>query len=454
MKEIIFIAFLALLLANCSFAQNNVKPVHSTHFKVCDLNTATEPLETVPYSSIALDSVSIVRINQNAFQAYIQGISGLKELQKYGLYELGYQKDLPQTIKIDAASQGTGMLVKSFQANAIAEAMVRAYADHRPLVLSPDMIWLLIMQGFSAHIDTNSERMRPYFVDFKGKQLIEIKRGADWIKGNPNNDWPGIFEEFGQKIAQKTKNGIASTCTPQFTTTGIAEKAAFEVSLMQSMKHYFDYKFTVSCGIPEITLEGTPEDWELLEKHAAELAQFDLGWWINPLKPILAEFTKASKGEVNADFWDNMVKYRSYSIVCSSQPFLSGWMLHFFPYYQGEPNPWVANPAQVKQFETAFTSNEKEKKNLERKIVKPEQFGLPTLTVSDLPSSMSAAPIEFNYHETPYNYELLAGVIGIRQDDQTLALRPEFGWRVLDKGLKDVKTEEIFAEYLKKNSKK
>jgi Domain of unknown function (DUF4419) len=454
MKEIIFIAFLALLLAHCSFAQNNVKPVHSTHFKVCDVNTAKKPLETVPYSSITLDSVSIARINQNAWKAYIQGISGLDESKKFDLYELIYQNDLPQTIKIDAASQGTGMLVQSFQANAIAEAIVRAYADHRPLVLSPDMIWLLIMQGFSAHIDTNSERMRPYFVDFKGKQLIEIKRGSDWIKGNPNNDWPGIFEEFGQKIAQKTKNGIASTCTPQFTTTGIAEKAAFEVSLMQSMKHYFDYKFTVSCGIPEITLEGTPEDWALLEKHAAELAQFDLAWWIDPLKPILAEFTKASKGEVNADFWDNMVKYRSYSIICSSQPFLSGWMLHFFPYYQGKPNPWVANPAQVKKFEKAFTGTEKEKNSFERKIVEPEQFGLPTLTVSDLPSSMSAAPIEFNYHETPYNYELLAGAIGIRQDDRTFALRPEFGWRVLDKGLKAVKTEEIFAEYLKKNSKK
>ena len=108
----------------------------------------------------------------------------------------------------------------------------------------------------------------------------------------------------------------------------------------------------------------------------------------------------------------------------------------------------------MKKFETAFTGNEKEKKSSDRKIVEPEQFGLPTLTVSDLPSSMSAAPIEFNYHETPYNYELLAGVIGIRQDDRTFALRPEFGWRVLDKRLKAVKTEDIFAEYLKKNSKK
>lgn len=453
MKKIIFIAFLALLSNQFTFAQNNAKPVHSTHFKVCAVTKAFSPLETVSYQSIAQDSASILHINQNAWKSYVSGVFGLTEAQKYKLYDLAHSNNLPQTIRSEAASQGTGVLVKLFQPNAIAAAMVLAYADHRPLVLSPDMIWLLIMQGFSAHIDTNSERMRPYFVDFKGKQLIEIKRGPDWIKGNPNNDWPSIFDEFGQKIAEKTKNGIANTCTPQFTTTGAAEKAAFEVSLMQSMKHYFDYKFSLSCGIPEITLEGTPEDWALLEKHAADLAQFDLEWWINPLKPILAEFTKASKGEVNTAFWADMVKYQSYSIVCTSQPFLSGWMLHFFPYYQGKPNPWVANPEQVKKFETAFVANENQKRNQDRKIVEPEQFDLPTLDISDFPSSVSAAPIEFNYYGTPYNYELLAGVIGIRQDDRTFALRPEFGWRVLDKGLKEAKNEAIFADFLKKNKK-
>ena len=29
------------------------------------------------------------------------------------------------------------------------QTIVRAYADHRPLVLSPDMVWLLISQGFA-----------------------------------------------------------------------------------------------------------------------------------------------------------------------------------------------------------------------------------------------------------------------------------------------------------------
>lgn len=46
--------------------------------------------------------------------------------------------------------------------------MYQAYADHRPFVLSPDMIWLLISQGFARHINANQESMRNELVDFSG----------------------------------------------------------------------------------------------------------------------------------------------------------------------------------------------------------------------------------------------------------------------------------------------
>ena len=46
----------------------------------------------------------------------------------------------------------------------------KAYAEHRPLSISPDMIWLLICQGFSKHINYNSEKLRDQFVDFEEKK--------------------------------------------------------------------------------------------------------------------------------------------------------------------------------------------------------------------------------------------------------------------------------------------
>src|SRR5579871_5756068 len=34
----------------------------------------------------------------------------------------------------------------------------RTYAEHRPLILSPDMIWLLILQGVALHINADAGR--------------------------------------------------------------------------------------------------------------------------------------------------------------------------------------------------------------------------------------------------------------------------------------------------------
>jgi hypothetical protein len=43
--------------------------------------------------------------------------------------------------------------------------MYYAYADHHPFVLSPDMIWLIISQGFARHVNNNPEQLRKHFVD-------------------------------------------------------------------------------------------------------------------------------------------------------------------------------------------------------------------------------------------------------------------------------------------------
>ena len=44
--------------------------------------------------------------------------------------------------------------------DAFYRTLVRAYAYHRPLVLSPDMIWLLISQSFGEFISKNAEQLR------------------------------------------------------------------------------------------------------------------------------------------------------------------------------------------------------------------------------------------------------------------------------------------------------
>ena len=67
------------------------------------------------------------------------------------------------------------------------QTMVRAYAEHRPLVLSPDMVWLLISQGFARYVNAHSEELRDQIVSHTEKMDLVIETNEDLLHGNP--DW-------------------------------------------------------------------------------------------------------------------------------------------------------------------------------------------------------------------------------------------------------------------------
>lgn len=54
--------------------------------------------------------------------------------------------------------------------NSFVGAVHAAYARHYPLVISPDMIWQCIAQGFAIHVNRNAERLRDLFVTHEGKK--------------------------------------------------------------------------------------------------------------------------------------------------------------------------------------------------------------------------------------------------------------------------------------------
>merc|ERR1712178_270376 len=62
-------------------------------------------------------------------------------------------------------------------------AIITAWSEHLPLVLKPEHIWLLILQGIRAHVDADPEGARDRFVGFQGKKTLEIRRDR-FVKGS------------------------------------------------------------------------------------------------------------------------------------------------------------------------------------------------------------------------------------------------------------------------------
>ena len=189
--------------------------------------------------------------------------------------------------------------------NSFVEAVQKAYQSHYPLVLSPDIIWQCVAQGFAIHVNKNAEKLRHMFVAHEGKKKLVVRRD-DFVKGSPDNDWEQAFGTFSDKIRENIGDEIHGLLTPEFSTTGPVEKASSQVVLMNIFKEYFEYRVRTLCGIPSITLEGTVEDWKMLREKTISLSRFDLHWWTDAVKPILDEFVKASSGEVNKEFWQNV----------------------------------------------------------------------------------------------------------------------------------------------------
>lgn len=216
------------------------------------------------------------------------------------------------------------------------KCIVEAYANHQSLVLSPDMIWLAICQGFARYANANAEVLRQQLVSHVGKTELVIQTGQDLLSDNA--DWQEVVDSFATQISKHTKGNIAELMTCNFSTSGPVEKVSSQITLMESVKAYFDYKAVrIVCGIPKITLKGTPADWRQLLEKVKLLEQFGLQEWTKSLEPILIEFIRTSEGKPKKSFWQSMVKKKKVDELqgggCDPRKptNLDGWMLKLFP---------------------------------------------------------------------------------------------------------------------------
>lgn len=375
MKKILLI--LLLLVSIACYTQ------HTRKFKVEKLTAPTEMLQTNSYNDIL--------------------VSLLFNSERKELFNNQFSKEIVE--KYIVAKSNIPYKLLRYNDRPFFNGMLEAYAGHYPIVLSPDMIWLLICQGFSHHINNNSESLRNLIVDYEGKMILVV-RNDDIKLNDPDSPWENVFPEFSKQIAAETGPGLVNALTCNFSTTTPISKVASEITIMDAFKKYFEYRSLVySCGIPEITLEGTPQDWASLKKKAMYLKKYKLGWWIDEIIPILNEFEKSSKGHINKHFWKNMVNHHEGGACRPNDPeFINGWMIKFFPY----------NKYQIKnRFDKSFKY-----KDLPSEIMKVD---LKFLNVMNN-GSVSEVPLV-----------LWAGFVGLEQDTTTYSLKPTIGWMIQSK---------------------
>merc|ERR1711939_1246217 len=181
--------------------------------------------------------------------------------------------------------------------NGFISAVTNAFANHYPLSLGPQHIWLCILQATAKHVELNKEAVRSKWVAHQGKIKLIMHR-HDFVLGE-TNDWASVIDADDGFSAQIEKNlvngGMASCLLPSFTGTTDVERIAQKITVMDATKSFFSFRCLTFCGFPSVTLEGTAEDWKLLRNNAEAIVRerctHDWGCqWLMALLPLLDKF--------------------------------------------------------------------------------------------------------------------------------------------------------------------
>src|SRR5262249_7597516 len=127
---------------------------------------------------------------------------------------------LGNKVAIEACSRYHGRLVAGIGFHPVIAALHQAVSDHRPVCLSPDMVWLMIAQGAANHINVHSETLRPRFVQHQGKVKLIVRRD-DFVAGSPENPWAEVFPEFTEQIRGHVGDATHDFFVANYSTTGV-----------------------------------------------------------------------------------------------------------------------------------------------------------------------------------------------------------------------------------------
>ena len=291
----------------------------------------------------------------------------------------------------------------------LVNAVHLAFSEHRPLVLTPDIIWLTLAQGFAHHITNHAEALRSRFVNHKGRSvlLVETKEFS-----SPEH-WMGVIQDWGTAIAEHVGSEIYRILVSDFSTTTPVARTASQVVMMDAFQEYFDYQVMLICGIPSVTLKGSIADWIRIRERVDFLENYHLEWWTERLKPICDGLVNTAKGLPSRTFWQHI--YIPKEVYGGKV--ITGWLADLFPYV----NDPVANTPTVRnRILTIPPENRTVGHGLRPKV---------------FPTGLSQAPFILQDAGTrrQQHLELVAGFVGVLHNSTTGAVEPEIGWAVRER---------------------
>ena len=292
--------------------------------------------------------------------------------------------------------------------HSLVSAVYLAFSDHRPLVLTPDAVWITLAQGFAQHINHHANALRSRVVTHKGTVTLEAAtRGL----ATPE-DWADVIQQWSDGVQPRIPADLYQLMLCDFSTTTPIARTVSQVVMLEALQQYFDYQVCFICGIPTITVKGSVHDWITIRERVDVMAGFHLEWWTDRLKPICDGFIDTANGHPSQTFWRHIFSPKD---VYGGDA-ITGWLADLFPYIKDS----ITQAATVRNPILAIPREQLTTKD--------------GLSSRDIPLGLSRAPFTLTSTSAQEStaMELIAGFMGVKQDVDSGQLEPAIGWAVLE----------------------
>ena len=340
-------------------------------------------------------------------------------------------KRLKREIKFIPAQYQKTKIVPTI-GNSFIGTIQNCYNDHRPLILTPDAVWLCITQGLSIHINQHFDKYKNLLFKDTTNAKIELLVREDNLSFKKDY-WTKSITAISKKANQEVNTGYYSFFVPQFSTSDSITKTVMEITMLDAFKQKFIYLFESGCGIPTLTIKGVPQDWQWIYDNLQILNQFDLKDWADELKPVIQEFINASNNKVNIPFWKDIYK----NVYEYNAHYISGWIIKLFPYLEETEHLDWSDTTKNYNWNDSVKIIYKQ-----NKYIYANQYLKSTISTDDFPSGISNSKLIWNdyYKETTTDLELFAGFLGVKQYKDK-SLEPFICWTLTSYSNESIKSK-------------
>ena len=304
--------------------------------------------DQIDQSSLQIKKVRIQSLTPkpvtNTLDTSARNIIGMLDLKKRASWKLDDGENYsPDRVY---AKYESGTQIGYYCPNYFIGAYLHAYNNHQDIIFSVNDLWSIITLMLSKYINENAEALRSKFVAHEGQKKLTIVEFADSVEESlfMEKQWDFFFEQIHKQIKENTAEGVVEILENNFSVGNTFYKLFSTVTIMDSFKKYFEYgRMIMGCGINNVHLEGTRDDWALLKNKIQSLSSFavsasvtdSLNVYVNKLTTIVDKCIDTYDDKVDVKFWNSIMTTEIERIGSGgeTQTHIEGWITHFLQIY-------------------------------------------------------------------------------------------------------------------------